>query len=152
MVLCEHFKTQKEWERNYGDFGAEVNEEEIYDLYVEELREGVWPVSYVRFSLKMSFACLVGILVCRAELGMEWDREVSDSRSAQQWTDIFATLTMIMARLPTGFSKLSPKNLPSEINSLATNSGKRKWPSVKRVVGKYNRPLTKKYAGFALAC
>jgi hypothetical protein len=152
IVLYENFDTQEEWERNCGDFDADMNEEERHNLYLEELEEGTWPVSYVRFSLKLSFACLVEILVRRAELGLEWDPEISDSQKAQQWTDIFATLTMIMARLPAGFTTLSSKDLLAEINPLATNAGKRRWPLVKRIVGKYNRPLTKKYAGFALSC
>jgi hypothetical protein len=143
LVGCERFDTQDEWERNYGDFDAGTKEEERHELYLEALREDPWPVAVVRFSVKMSFACLIEILVCRAGLGMESDLEVADSQHAQQWTDIFSTLTMIMARLPFGRSKLSPEDLTSEIHPLVTNSGKRKWPSAKHVIGRYNRPLKK---------
>lgn len=158
MVLCEHFSTQEEWERDYyGDAEPQESEEERYDLYREELEEAAWPCSHVRFSLKMSFAFLTEILVLRAEAGLKEMPEISfHDESFQRWTDIYATLTMIMARLPSGqatsgFKKMSPEGILAETGPLTTSFGKGKWLSGRRTLGKYNRPLTRKYEGHDLA-
>lgn len=153
VVVCEDFQTEEEWENEHHLEVPYVHrsEAERHETYLYELWKCVWPASFVRFHLNISFDCLIEILLRRAEIGLETRRYVDDNQNAQQWTDIFAVLIMIMARLPKKYTNSYANGLHMDIKWLATCRGQRKWPINKRGVGVFSRPLTKGYAGFILA-
>jgi hypothetical protein len=54
-VVCELFDEFSEWRNNYYNSADEFgNDDEDYELYLEELQEGSWPVKYVTLYAKLT--------------------------------------------------------------------------------------------------
>ncbi len=148
IVVCEHFDTFSEWEERQGDLYADKDEDDKHWAWLEDLEVDVWPVSYVRLTLKMSHGCLAEILACRSELTATDDGGGPGSEEFQQWTDIYATLAMVLTRLPGDDEMTSDAKLRAALAPIKTTLHGNRWPAAKRPLRKFTRAPAKKYRGF----
>jgi hypothetical protein len=107
LLMREHFQSFEEWRAarekwRVARYGKDKRDEKVDDElqylndeeeYFDELEEGTWQIARVSFSLKLSFAALVTMVLKRAEHGLNGSKVVNDSQELQKWTDVFTLLS-----------------------------------------------------------
>jgi hypothetical protein len=147
-VVCEFFDTFPEWRKNYhGSKDAFGEENEDYDLYLEDLEENCWPIEYVPLTIRVTYGALINLIIVRGSRGFAWNEKIEDSSSTQQWIDIFVTLLLVASRIPNKLPKNYGIDSRTEIFPLLKRPGLRHWPKVDKRLIKFQRPLPRKYMG-----
>jgi hypothetical protein len=147
-VVCELFETFPEWRKNYhGSTDNFGEDDEDYDLYLEELEEGTWSINYVPLTIRITYAALIKIIVVRGSRGFAWNEKIEDNSSTQQWFDIFVTLITAASRLPNKLPKNYVIQSRAEIIPLLKRPGLRHWPRLDKRLIKFKKPFPRKYMG-----
>ena len=142
------------------EFGSArlTDKEIIYKLadpasYIEELREGTWPVSFPTLSVTLSYGALVSAILSRAKRGLVRSRRIQDDLSRQQWADIFMMVAAMLARLPNGRYDIKPSKsfFATTIGSFVRMQPIAGWPGRIRKRRTFGRALPARYVGLEVS-